>query len=160
MLLPDNDYQILRLTDSFYNAYPNPPYTEIMQKKKRAYTCLIFQTHYNYFICIPYRSEINHKYAFHFKNTRRSRLHKSGLDYSKIIIINKTEYIDTIDAIIDKDEFNETIINLEKIKYDALKFVEEYIAHVKGINVLHTIEFNRRYAFSPLKYFHKELGIT
>ena len=44
--LPDNDYQILRLTDAFYNAYPNPPYIEILKKKKRAYNCLLFQTHY------------------------------------------------------------------------------------------------------------------
>lgn len=28
------DYQILRLTDSFYDAYPNPPYTEIASGEK------------------------------------------------------------------------------------------------------------------------------
>ena len=26
MSLPENDYQILKLTDVFYNAYPNPPF--------------------------------------------------------------------------------------------------------------------------------------
>lgn len=106
MRLPENDYQILRLTDTFYRTYPNPPYTEILKKNKRAYNCLLFQTHYDYFICIPYRSEIQHKYAFRFKNTRRSREHKSGLDYTKIVIITKNDYIDTKAALIDKDEFN------------------------------------------------------
>ena len=72
MGLPENDYQILRLTDAFYQAYPNPPYTEILKKRKRAYNCLLFQTHYNYFICIPYRSEVTHTYAYHFKNSKRS----------------------------------------------------------------------------------------
>lgn len=73
-----------------------------------------------FFICIPYRTEINHKYAFHF---------------------------------------SETMVNLERIKKEALAFVEDYVEHVKGTRVLHKKEFYRRYVFSPLKYFHKELGI-
>ena len=159
MSLPENDYQILKLTDVFYNAYPNPPFKEILKKKQRAYNCLLFQTHYDCFICIPYRTEISHPYAFHFTTTVRSKEHKSGLDYSKIVIIEKTDYIDFTDAIIDKDEFNETMVNLERIKREALNFVEEYVTHVKGIKELHKREFERRYRFSPLKYFHKELGI-
>lgn len=117
---------------------------------------MLFQTHYDFFICIPYRTEISHPYAFHFTTTARSKAHKSGLDYSKIVIIAKTEYIDSTDAIIDKDEFNETMVNLERIKKEALDYVEEY---VKGIKQLHKREFERRYGFSSLKYFHKELGI-
>ena len=60
---------------------------------------------------------------------------------------------------IDKDEFNETMINLEKIKEEALNFVEDYIAHKNGSKLLHIREYERRYKFSPLQYFHKELGI-
>lgn len=159
MSLPENDYQILKLTDDFYSAYPNPPFKEILKKEQRAYNCLLFQTHYDYFICIPYRTEIRHEYAFHFTTTTRSKAHKSGLDYSKIVIIEKTDYIDSTNAIIDKDEFNETMVNLERIKGEALKFVEDYVEHVKGIKLLHKREFSRRYGFSPLRYFHKELGI-
>lgn len=48
MYLPENDYQILKLTDDFFKAYPNPPYTEILKKKQRAYNCLLFETHYTY----------------------------------------------------------------------------------------------------------------
>ncbi len=159
MTLPENDYQILKLTDDFYRDYPNPPYREILKKQQRAYNCLLYQTHYGYFICIPYRSEIHHKYAFHFSNTIRSRTHKSGLDYSKIVIINTTRYIESVDAIIDKDEFNETMMNLERIKSEALKFVEDYIFHMNGTKSLHKREFERRYLFCPLQYFHEELGI-
>lgn len=137
MSLPENDYQILKLTDDFYNAYPDPPYREILKKKQRAYNCLLFRTHYDYFVCIPYRTEISHPYAFHFTTTVRSKAHKSGLDYSKIVIIAKTDYIDSIDAIIDKDEFNETMVNLERIKKEALDYVEEYVEHMKKIKLLH-----------------------
>ena len=98
MTLPENDYQILKLTDEFYRDYPNPPYQEILKKRQRAYNCLLFQTHYGYFICIPYRTEISHEYSFRFTNTARSKKHKSGLDYSKIVIIAKTEYIDSTEA--------------------------------------------------------------
>ena len=43
--------------------------------------------------------------SFKFKKTQRSKSHRSGLDYTKIVIITKSEYIDTKDALIDKDEF-------------------------------------------------------
>ncbi|MGN0291121.1 MAG: type III toxin-antitoxin system TenpIN family toxin [Lachnospiraceae bacterium] len=160
MQLPDNDYQILKLTDIFYRAYPNPPYIEIMKKDGRAYNCLLFQTHYDYFICIPYRTEIIHNYAYHFKKSVRSKKHKSGLDYTKIVIINNLDYIDSKDAFVDKDEFNETMIHLEKIKREALEFVEDYVQHIEETKILHPAEFKRRYRFSSLKYFHKELGIN
>ena len=159
MSLPENDYQILKLTDDFYNTYPNPPYIEILEKKQRAYNCILFQTHYGYFICVPYRTEISHKYAYHFKNSARSIMHKSGLDYTKIVLITDTRFIDTQDALIDKDEYNETMVNLEKIKAEALAFVEEYVSHIKGEQLLHPKEFKRRYSFSPLKYFHAEMGV-
>lgn len=121
-----------------------------INKYQRAYNCLFFQTHYDYFICIPYRSEISHEYAYHFKGTLRSKKHRSGLDYSKIVIIANNDYIGTKDAMIDKDEFNDTMINLEKIKDDALAFVEDYVNQINGSKLLHPKEFKRRYAFSPL----------
>ena len=142
MKLPENDWQILKLTDLFYEHYPNPPYIEMLKKRKRAYKCLLFQTHYDYFICIPYRSEITHPYAYHFKKSKRSRKHKSGLDYTKILIVNKTKYIDNKDAIIDKDEYKETITNCEHIKREALKYVEDYILHIKKKKTIQLHSYN------------------
>ena len=130
-----------------------------MKKHGRAYTCLLFQTHYDYFICIPYRTEVSHQYAYHFKKSARSRKHKSGLDFSKIVIIKKCEYIDSKDALVDKDEFNETMVHLEKIKKDALEYVEDYVRHIENEIQLHPREFKRRYQYSSLPYFHRELGI-
>lgn len=66
---------------------------------------------------------------------------------------------DRKDALVDKDEFNETMINLEKIQNEAFEFVEDYVEHIRGQKKLHSKEFQRRYKYSPLKYFHKELGI-
>ena len=78
---------------------------------------------------------------------------------AKIVIITKSEYIDTKDALIDKDEFKETIKYLDRIKEEAMTFVEEYVQHVSGSRKMDPREFKRRYTYSPLIYFHQELGI-
>ena len=153
-------FQVLHLTKAFYQAYPNPPCAEILKKEQRSYNCLLVQSHYGYFICIPYRSEIKHHYSYLFKNSHRSNLHKSGLDYTKIVIIVNSSFISAQSSLIDQDEYVETRKNIRKIKDEALAFVDDYVNHIKGITVLHLKEFARRYQYSPLKYFHKELGIT
>lgn len=109
MNLPENDYQILKLTDTFYETYPNPPFVEILKKRKRAYSCILFQTHFDYYICVPYRTEISHNYAYHFKSSVRSRKHRSGLDYTKIVIISNNEHIDSKGALVDQDEYRAQI---------------------------------------------------
>lgn len=159
MNFPESDFQILKLTEDFYNTYSEQSYPEILKKRQRAYNCILFQTHYDYYICVPYRTEISHAYAYLFKNSVRSKKHNSGLDYTKIAIIKKSKYIDNIDALIDQDEYNETMINIKRIKREALKFVEDYVKHMDGTKVLAPQEFRRRYNYSSLKYFHEELGI-
>lgn len=155
------DYQVLNLTNQFYIDYPSPPYKEIVRKNNRPYNCLLLQSHYGYFICIPYRSHINHKYAFKFKNSVRSRRTNSGLDYSKIVISTKSEYIGIKEAIIDQDEFNETRENIEYIKNDAQRYIDNYVNYLSGKDTKYDEkEFARIYKFSTLQYFHRELGIT
>ena len=80
---------------------------------------------------------------------------QSGLDYSKIIIITKTNYLDSTDAIVDKDEYNETMINLERIKKDALYYVEEYMECMNGKRKLHKKMFDRKYGFQHYNIFIK-----
>lgn len=155
------DYQVLNLTDEFFIDYPSPPYKEIIRKNNRPYNCLLVQSRYDYFICIPYRSHINHKYAFKFKKSICSRRVNSGLDYSKIVIIEKSKYIGTVDAIVDQDEFNETRDNIEYIKNDAQKYIDNYVEGIKGNAAKYDKkEFERVYRYSTLPYFHDELGLN
>lgn len=76
------DYAVYSLSDEFYEKYPNPPYKELLKKKERRYACLLIQSHYGYFICIPYRTEISHKYAYHFRKSSRSQ----NIDQDLIIL--------------------------------------------------------------------------
>ena len=130
MCTTDNDaydYQVLNLTEQFYEDYPNPPYEEIVRKDARPYNCLLIQSHYGYFICIPYRSHVNHKYAYKFKNSKRSIRNKSGLDYTKIVIVQNSDYLGTVDAVVDSDEYKETRDNIEYIKNDAQEYIDNYV---------------------------------
>lgn len=152
-------YQILELSAEFYLHYPNPLFTEILKKRNRRYNCLFLNTYYGYNICIPYRTETSHPYAYHFEQYGRASAHRSGLDYTKIVIIKDEIYLCCKDSVIDKDEYIETVRNIKQISREAQKFVNDYICAIQGIVPLHPKEFIRRYQFSPLKYFHTELGI-
>jgi len=154
------DYQVLYLSPKFYLDYPESKYVELMRKQDRPYNCLLIQSHYGYFICIPYRTEIKHKFAYKFKRSKRSKIHKSGLDYSKIVIIQNKEYLENKDAIVDGDEYRETRDNIEYIKKDAQKYIDDYTNQICGILQKYDEKtFHRIYDFSTLQYFHKELGI-
>lgn len=152
------DVEVLRLSKKFYINYPPSKYPELLEKQARAYTCLLVEFH-DYFICIPYRTNVLHSNAYHFKNSQRSKTNRSGLDYSKIAIIKDSSYIENVPAVIDKDEYNETMINIEKIVSDAIGYVDTYIAHIKGEKVLHERDYGRKYGYSTLPYFHDVLEL-
>ncbi len=153
--------QIYYLAPAFYKDYPNPPYTEILYNKLgRAYNCLIIETKEAYYICIPFRSNMKHHYGYSFRHSKRSQRTKSGLDYKKMVIIKNGDYLDSgRPAVIDQDEYNETMQNLPRIVREANAFLEDYISYIKGISTLDAEEIKRRYSESTLQYFHPELGL-
>ena len=154
------DFQILKLTDAFYTAYPHKQYPEILMKNQRGYNCLLIQSYYGYFICIPFRSNIYHTSSFIFKGTQRSKTHKSGLDYSKTIIVKNPDYITSEEAMIDKDEYMKTYKYIKRIKREILNYVDKYVLHMNKTKLMNPKEFNKKYGMTTLKYFHKELEIN
>lgn len=154
----DFDFQILCLSSTSYRAYPNPPYIEILKKETRPYKCLLLETHYDYYICIPFRTNIGHNYCFLTRSSERTEEGNTGLDYTKMVVIQKSEFLDSETAVIGHDEYVKVIKNLDRIKRDSLQYLEQYCNHHRGISVLSSREY-RKYRYSPLKYFHKELGI-
>ena len=156
----DFSSQIYLLSSKFINDYPLTTYPELMYKAGRPYTCLLIETHEDYFLCVPFRSSINHNNAYHFKGTKRSRRSKSGLDYSKTVVIRDSDYIDSTNAaVVDNDEYNEMMKNLSKIVKEVNDYVNGYINHKNGSNVLHTRDYQRKYGFSTLPYFDKILKV-
>ncbi len=152
------DYEIRELTTTFYLAYPSSKYSEIVTKNIRPYDVAVFDTPEDFYICIPFRSYIRHSYCYHFKHSMRSQVKQSGLDYTKIVIVKNESYIGKC-TVVDNDEAKELRMNAVNIHKDALKYVNGYINHLKGTKILASEEFNRRYKYTTLSYFHAELGI-
>ncbi len=117
-----------------------------MHKHGRPYTCLLIESHDDYFICVPFRSSLGHKNAFMFTGTARSKKTKSGLDYSKIVIIKDKDYFDSSTAaIVDQDEYNEMMKNLPTIVQEVHDYVDTYIRHINGTAPMHPRAFARKY---------------
>ena len=153
------DTQICLLSSKFQNDYPKAKYPELLRKPQRPYTCLLVETHYDYYVGIPFRSDIKHSNAYKFNAAGSSR-QNPGLDYTKIVIIQDDDYIDSqTPAVVDQNEYNELMKNLNRIVNESVKYVETYVNHMKGTRIIHPREYSRRYAYSTLMYFHKELGI-
>ena len=159
-LMVEYDSQVYLLSSKFISDYPLSRFPELMYKQGRPYACLLIETHDGYFLCVPFRSSINHNNAFLFTGTRRSQASRSGLDYSKTIVINNSDYIDSsVRAIVDNDEYSEMMRNLPKIVSDELDYVNTYISHKDGTATLHPREYKRRYGYSTLPYFVSILGV-
>ena len=152
-------YQIYKLSTEFEIDYPVSKYPEILYKPDRPHFCLLIETHCDYFICVPFRSSIDHKNAFLFKNTNRSKRTHSGIDYSKMVIIKDTKYLDNKNVVVDQDEYIQAIKHIQTIVLESVSYLETYINHINGTKVLHKKDFDRRYKFTTLKYFHNILNL-
>ena len=156
----DYDYQILKLTKKFYDTHKAEQYPELLLKNSRSYNCLFIDLYDDYYICVPYRTDIRHKNAYKFTHSRRSRQHQSGLDYTKIVIAKDSAFLGTESSVIDDDEYKETVENMERIVSEVIKFINAYLMHHTGVQKLNPKQYERKYKYSSLQYFHKELGIT
>lgn len=149
-------YEILRLSKKFYQNYPKNKYPELLRKDDRPFDVMTFEILSNLYVCIPFRSDMMHNNGFLFKKSKRSRSHHSGLDFSKIVLLENRKYLSEL-GVVDKDELEESYINLSKIYYQALKYINDYINHITLKKTLSKEEFKRKYQFTTLSYFHKEL---
>lgn len=152
--------RLYKLSDQFYIDYPRNIYPEILQPRgSRVYNCLIIQNK-EYYICIPFRTEMRHRNGYHFRNSERSKEHKSGLDYSKMVIVTDvSRYLAQTTSLIDSDELAEARDNSTRIARGALRYLEDYIKHVTGENILRRQDFDKKYSLSTLPYFHDLLNI-
>lgn len=146
--------EVCHLSESFFEDYPSKKYPEIAYNKSgRPYSCLMIETHDNYLICIPFRSHIKHKQSYMFKNTQRSKVAESGLDFSKIVLIDNPKYIIS-GAVVDNDEYVEMMQNCSKIVSKAHAYINTYVQHITKEKELNPQTFERKYEYTTLKYFH------
>ena len=153
-----NDFKIVTLSNSFYKKYCSDRFPEILKKKTRPYNCLLTKSEKGYYICIPYRSSIRHSDSFLFYKDNSNKPY-AGLDYTKIIILKDLDYVDNENVLIKTDHYKKTNLHIKRICKDANEYVENYKKYLEGEIEFDIREFERKYRYSTLKYFHDELGI-
>ena len=68
------------------------------------------------------------------------------MDYSKIIIVQNNDYLDSDSKpVVDSNEYKEMIKNLPYIVKDVNDYVNTYVKHVNGTEPIHFRKFARKY---------------
>ena len=147
-------YKISRLSADFFKDYCSSDFPEIENKNSRPYLVLMIKIDDNIF-AIPFRTNIRHKYSYQFKNSSRPSDSITGLDYTKAIIIDDDKYIGE-DTNIDNKEYIELNKKFYFILNQFKNYVNGYYDYVDG----KLSDFSaKKYKYTTLKYFHKQLHI-
>lgn len=137
------------LTDQFYSDYPNSIYPQIESKKNRPYAHIIVNT-YEKLFCIPLRSNITHPHAY-FTNKKT----RSGIDYSKAVIIEDMNYIDNDTKVfLRQDEFNKLRGKEHIIQKQFRNYIELYKKAKSDLTIPYRNEILK---FSTLQYFEDKI---
>lgn len=136
------------LTEEFYKDYANCP--EIEQKRLRPYVMLIVQID-NLTFALPLRSHIKHSYAF-----ITDEINSCGVDYSKAVVISKSEYIDNKrQPRIRSNEYKVLVSKERTVTQEFINYLADYKKAVKE----RANRTSYTYKYCTLQYFHKELGL-
>ena len=150
----NKEYKLNYLSDEFYKKYKTELYPEIENKENRPYMVMLIKINGNTF-AIPFRTNIKHSNGYKFKNSSRMTNTVTGLDYTKAVIINDSKFIGE-SARINDMEYIELDMNYHIIIARFRTFIRGYIKFAGG----KTNEYQaKKYRYTTLKYFHKELGL-
>lgn len=140
---------------NFYADYPSNLFPEIENKPTRPYVVLIIDIQGNKY-ALPFRTHIRHKYCYKFKNSNRATDSATGIDFSKAVIVNDPKYIGDPTQI-DNKEYVELA---NKFYFIISKFTNYLQGYIK-FRTNGGDEFaEKKYKFTTLKYFDKELGLS
>ena len=130
-------------------------YPEIENKETRPYLVILFRID-NLNFALPFRTNITHKYGYRFKNSSRPKDSVSGIDFTKAVVIDEDKYI-AEQTTIDNKEY----IELDKNYYYIISKFEEYLhGYLEYINNPSSDAVSKKYKYTSLKYFHKQLHIS
>lgn len=104
---------------------------------------------------VPFRTNVSHNNCYKFKTSTRPTDTVTGIDYTKAVIVNDNCYIGKPARINDK-EYIELNNNYRYIIKQFHKFVFDYINYAKNEKTYYA---SKKFKYTTLKYFHKELGI-
>jgi protein AbiQ len=130
---------------------------EILNKEERPYYVLLLELD-GLTYAIPLRSHITHPYCFIADNSVGQ---KSGLDYSKAVVITDTaRYIDPTPITIRQHEYNVYKQREYLIKKQFSSYVASYKKEIRRHMKNPKLPVSALCRYASLKYFHHELGLT
>ena len=137
------------LTSDFYNDYPQSKYPQIEQKNNRPYGHVKLSVN-GVLFALPLRSHIDHPHAF-FTNKKNH----CGIDYSKAVVITKTNYIDNVTKVhIRPDEFKKLQGKDYRIQTEFQAYINLYKQAKTDTTVPHR---DKILNYSTLQYFEQYL---
>ena len=104
-----NNYKLNYLSAAFYAAYDRVRFPEIENKDSIPYIVVLVKVENNTF-AVPFRTNVKHNNFYKFKTSTRSTNTVTGIDYTKAVIVNDSNYIGSAARINDK-EYNELDAN-------------------------------------------------
>ena len=143
-----------RLSAAFYAQFSRCE--EILTKEERPYYVLLLELD-GLTYAIPLRSHITHPYCF---ITDSSTGQKSGLDYSKAVVItDAAQYIDPAPVTIRQHEYNFLKQREYFIKKQFSSYVASYKKEIRRRQKNPALPVSTLCRYASLKYFHKELAL-
>ena len=143
------------LSNEFYIKYPIDRYPEFESKLDRPYVVFLLEID-NHLFAIPFRTNMNHKYGYKFKKTDRYTHLTTGLDFTKVVLVDDTSLLGN-DATIDDKEYLELD---RKHFFIRLKFEKYYFDYKKYLSGELNEYQEKAYKYTTLKYYHDELDIS
>ncbi len=147
-------YELHYLSEKFYDKYNEAEYPEILHKDKRPYMILLIKIENNTF-GLPLRTNIAHSSCYKFEYTSRPTDSITGIDFSKAVVITDEEYIGG-EAEMDNKEYVELNDRINFIISKFRTYIRGYYLYAAGKADQYQA---KRYKYTTLKYFNKELGI-
>ena len=138
--------KLVCLNSNFYNKYLDRE--EILKKQNRPYVIFVVNIN-NIDWAIPFRSNIRHKYAYMTDKTNNN-----GIDFTKAVVIDINNDIDSQNVQIRQVEFNKIKGKEHVIKNDFQNFLKRF---EKAINKPEISEHRKILMFSSLNYFIEEV---
>lgn len=159
-------FELVRVKDSYYNEYPNLKNTidehDSYKRLRRKFLFLkLFYNGNTLLVAIRSNTTTHYKWGVVGFDIPSESRPKAAIDYRKILIINDSSFIEPIPHYsISRTQQRIIEQNIEKIKDEINKYIDDYIKAVKKNRLKGKLTgSNSRYSDSTLVNFHKELGL-
>lgn len=139
------------LTDEAYSRVVN--LSETLHKRERGYGVVQIEVN-NILFAIPFRSRMTHRHGF---KTIQHNGYWNGIDYSKAVIIEKSDLKPGAFKFRSQEEHKKVKANKEKIQKQFEDYVNRYIQHHDKEKEPDLIF--RYFGHTTLVNYHHELGI-